>query len=308
MTKLLVGLGETSSSGITDTIEIIDLDSESKTCRNLPNSPLALKGSFGGLGFSDKPMICGGQDKSISKQCFSFEEKEWIHLASLNTKRHFAAISPSPYPSKFQKVFVTGGLNGDSKLKTTEVLTEQGWKTLAQSLPVTVYGHCSVLVNSTTVMIIGGRQNDSTSPNTYFFNTETEVWTEGPQLKNRRSGHSCGRIRKNRQSQEFSIVVAGGYYKLSLLSSVEILDLGSKEWRKGPDLPFGIYEGEMVEDQSGGVVLVGGESDADPFLDTLIQLPHGGADAEWIRMKQKLKLKRRNHVAFLVPDNIVDCS
>jgi hypothetical protein len=95
---------------------------------------------------------------------------------------------------------------------------------------------------------------------------------------------------------------------MSLLPSVEILDKDSKEWRKGPDLPFGIYEGEMVEDQSGGVVLVGGESDADPFLDTLFQLPHGGADAEWILMKQKLNLKRRNHVAFLVPDNVVDCS
>jgi len=110
-----------------------------------------------------------------------------------------------------------------------------------------------------------------------------------------------------RQSQESSIIVAGGYGESSL-SSVEILDPDTYHWRQGPDLPFGIDSAQMVEDQDGGVVLVGGDFVSNHWLDTLYRLPHGGADAEWTKMEQKLKVGRRLHTAFLVPDNVVDCS
>jgi hypothetical protein len=64
----------------------------------------------------------------------------------------------------------------------------------------------------------------------------------------------------------------------------------------------------MVEDQNGGVVLIGGQSSSFVNLDTLYQLPHGGQDAVWNKMEQKMKIGRWQHTAFLVPDNIVDCS
>jgi hypothetical protein len=72
-----------------------------------------------------------------------------------------------------------------------------------------------------------------------------------------------------------SIIVVGGSY----LSSVEILDEGSNKWQTGPELPFGIEDSQMVEDQIGGVVLIGGRSSLVDNLDTLYQLPHGGLDA-----------------------------
>jgi hypothetical protein len=310
MTKLLVGLGFTSD-GITNTIEIVNIESTLTTCKNLINFPLELPGSFGGLGFLDKPLICGGRDQeqNISKKCFSLEGTEWINTSSLNSGRYWVAVSPSPYPKKNQKLFVTGGLFNNN---TVEVLTQPGWKTSLQTLPVKIYGHCSVLVNSTTVMVIGGRQNDVISSNTYFFNTEHGMWIAGPQLKAERGWHSCGRIIRNSQSQDFSIIVAGGWYQSSssilFLSSVEILDIGANEWRAGPDLPFRIHAAQMVEDPDGGVVLVGGSADSTWYHDTLYQLPHAGADARWIRMEQKLKFGRESHVAFLVPDDVVDCS
>jgi hypothetical protein len=311
MTKLLVGLGF-SMSGLTNNIEIIDLESELTTCQNLTNFPLELRGSFGGLGFQDKPMICGGYNSSAkySDKCFSLEGNEWINSSSFITVLYQAAVSPSPYPSSDQKLFVTYE-------DAVEVLTLEGWETLPQRLPVETYGHCSVLFNSTTVLVIGGYQNRSLSSNTFLFNTENEIWAEGPQLKKERMDHSCGRIRKNSHSQDFSIIVVGGVEGLGWkstpghyfsFSSVEILDLGANEWRKGPDLPFGIDLAQMVEDPNGGVVLVGGRSDFYRYLDTLYQLPHGGADAVWTKMEQKLKIARRDHVAFLVPDDVVDCT
>jgi hypothetical protein len=316
MTKLLVGLG----GGKSKNMEIIDLESSSTICQNLPNFSAAMEVTFGGLGLNDEPVICGGQEYRVwqhSNKCFALADNEWIVSPSLRVPRAFAAVSPSPYPSRSQKFFVTGGLNDLFNHNTAEVLTEQGWKTLPQSLPVTIFGHCSVLINSTTVMVIGGLQNKIMSSKTFYFNTENEVWTEGPQLKNKRADLSCGRIRKNSQSQELSVIVAGGWNGAKILSSVEILDLGSNEWRKGSDLSFGIDHAKMVEDLNGGVILVGGRSVPNPgdedsqlkyYLDTLFQLPHGEANAEWTQMQQKLKYPRFDHVAFLVPDNIVNCS
>jgi hypothetical protein len=105
-----------------------------------------------------------------------------------------------------------------------------------------------------------------------------------------------------------SIIVAGGSGGSSFLSSIEILDEGSNEWQTGPKLPFGIDLSQMFEDQNGGVVLIGGESSSFVNLDTLYKLPHGGQDAIWTKMEQKMKIGRRHNTAFLIPDNIVDCS
>jgi hypothetical protein len=165
-----------------------------------------------------------------------------------------------------------------------------------------------VTVNSATVMVIGGLQNGLISGKTFYFTFGEESWTEGPQLKNRRWYHSCGKIRRNKDSQEMSIIAAGGYDGSSILSSVEILHEGSNEWETGPELPFGIDNSQMVEDQNGGVILIGGYSPSVGTLDTLYQLPHGGQDAVWTKMEQKMKTGRYSHTAILVPDNIVDCS
>jgi hypothetical protein len=54
--------------------------------------------------------------------------------------------------------------------------------------------------------------------------------------------------------------------------------------------------------------LIGGYAPSVFNLDTLYQLPHGGQDAVWTKMEQKMKTGRRRHTAFLVPDNFVDCS
>jgi hypothetical protein len=298
MTKLLVGLGETD--GDTKTIEIIDLES-AKTCKNLPDFPHAAAFGFGGLGFQNMPMIC-----SYTSDCYSLDRNKWTSSFSTESERFLGAVSLSPYPTESYKLFLTGGRRSN----TAEVLTEQGWKALPQTIPIEeIFYHCSVLVNSTTVMVIGGIENQKSSSNkTYFFNTENEIWTEGPQLKNIRKSHSCGTIRKNSQTQEFSVIVAGGRDSNKILSSVEILDPGSNEWRKGLDLPFGITDAQMVEDQNGGVVLVGGLKGTDRYLDTLYQLPHGGKDTEWFEMEQKLDNGRAKHVAFFVPDSLFDCS
>jgi hypothetical protein len=287
-----------------DTCEVINLASSASSCKNPPNFPAKVYGAIGGLKFKENPIICGGEhNNDESNKCYSFENNEWVSSASMNSVRVNAAAAQL----KDGKLIVTGGFGGSfSSINSAEMLTEEGWESNIPSLPVAIYDHCMVTVNSTTVMAIGGIQDHRESGKTFYFTFGEESWTEGPELKNKRRWHSCGKIRRNKESQEMSIIVAGGYASYSIWSSVEILDEGSNEWQTGPELPFGIRNSQMVEDQNGGVVLIGGYSSK--TLDTLYQLSHGGQDAVWTKMEQKMNTGRGDHTAFMVPDNIADCS
>ncbi len=274
----------------------------------MQNLPTKVHSAIGGLGFQENPIICGGVQNGIStysNKCYSLENNKWVSSLSMNSERALAAAAQL----QDGKILGTGGYKGAGfSINSTEILTEEGWGNKIPSLPVNISFHCMVTVNSTTVIVIGGFQNGQISGKTFFFTFGEESWSEGPELKSKRDFHSCGKIRRDKESQEMSIIVAGGWDGSSFLSSVQILDAGSNEWQPRPQLPFGIDESEMVEDQNGGVILIGGESSSSARLDTLYHLPHGGQDAKWTKMEQTLKTERNRHMAILVPDNIVDCS
>jgi hypothetical protein len=289
-----------------NTIEVIDLNSPPKSCKNLPDFPLKVADALGGLGFKDRPKMCGGYNWNVNNNnCYNLEKNEWITASSMNLKRSSTSFSSSPYP---HKLFVAGGIDTDalSYLSSAEVLTEHGWEILSETLPVNISNHCSVLVNSTTVMIVAGRQhNPEYSVQTFFLNTVNNVWVDGPALKNLRAPAGCGRIRKDSQSQEFSTIVVGGYNGTSTLSSVELLDDGAKNWRDGPEFPYEIESARMVEDPNGGVIIVGPLTTGTISSDELFQLRH--ANSEWTKMEQKLQTRRLSFTTFLVPDDVVEC-
>jgi hypothetical protein len=237
--------------------------------------------------------------------CYSLSNIGWTPSTKMNSARSYAAAAQL----QDGKLLVTGGADGSGSLNSAEMLTEEGWESNIRSLPVFIYAHCMVTVNTTTVMAIGGFQNGPVSGGTFYFTFGEETWTNGPLLNDKRGYHSCGRIRRNKDSQEMSIIVAGGWVGgSSYLSSVEILDEGSNEWRAGPGLPLNITASKMVEDQNGGVVLIGGFSSSFGLLSTLYQLQHGGQGANWSPMMQTLQIARSYHTAILVPDNSVNCS
>jgi len=309
-TKLLIGLG-LFDSGNTSTVEIIDLETSSSTCSDLPDFPFFGRDSIFGLNFQDNPMMCGSNDPVNNTDCFYFDNGLWNPSQPLTENRFSSGFSASPYPKVKSKIFVTGGgHNGTlSPISSAELLTDKGWESVASPLPTPLQYHCMVLLNSTTVMAIGGRDNITTA-NTYLLNTEINEWIEGPPLSQNRYQHSCGRIRKSKESSKFEIIVVGGFNG-SDLSSVEIFDAETSAWRAGASLPIPITDAVLVEDPTGGVILVGGRSkisELDPApLDTLFRLAHAEAD-HWQEMPQKLKSGRRYHSAFLIPNENVDCS
>jgi hypothetical protein len=298
----MVALGRTRN-GQTNSIEIIDLSSSESSCNNFPPYPYATERAKGQLSFHEIPLICGGYDPNRN-ECKIFEYGEWRPFGSMTEARLDFAITKSPFGND-TKLFLTGGKN-EQHLATTEILKKGVFKKGPVKLPVNIAFHCMVLLNNTSVIVIGGIQNSSYSGKTHILRTENMHWSNGPQLSVPRDLHSCAKIAKNTFETEQSIIVAGGWTGTEEIISVEILDDGSSQWRRGPKLPYPICCSAMVEHPNGGVVLIGGRRDGLTYLDTIFHLPHAGEDAKWEELPQKLKHGRGFHTAFLVPDVVAD--
>ena len=71
---------------------------------------------------------------------------------------------------------------------------------------------------------------------------------------------------------------------------------------QGPELPYRIMYSTLVTNPAGGVILIGGESESNGYLNTLWYLPHD--QATWQLLPQELAIGRHYHLAFFVPDEI----
>ena len=303
--KIFVGSGF-APNGPTGKVEIIDLSSPSSHCMDLPDYVNRTYGSVGGLIHQDYPLICSG----IAEQnkCYSYMNGAWKVASSMAENRTYAAAAPSPFPEDPFSLIIIGG-NTNSSI----YLSDEIWVGSFPDFPLlNINKHCTVKINSTAIMVIGGAHNNGRYSNrTYILDTRKNTWEEGPNLLLGRSDLTCAKIRSDKNSSDFSIVVAGGWIGRTI-SSTEILDDLTGNWRSGPELPSKMSNCLMVEDSEGGVVIVGGEVDTEDGivlrLDTLFHLNHAGQDGAWVQLPQKLKTPRSRIVAFMVPDSLTSCN
>ena len=125
-----------------------------------------------------------------------------------------------------------------------------------------------------------------------------------------RSGPVCGQIATSEGSTSRSVIVLGGNHRyFGPLSSTEILDPGTKTWRRGTSFPFPLLIAAMVQDPAGGVIVVGGlAGEGKGELDTLYRLAHAGEEAQWEKLPINLKSKRTGHLAMMLPSTMFNCS
>ena len=122
--------------------------------------------------------------------------------------------------------WITGGKLSNTRTDTTEIVSLTESK-VGVTLPFSVYKHCLVKVNSSTIVLIGG-WNGRTSGETWFFHTNTEPWQKvrGPDL-------NIARIYPGCQVYDFQddkyLVVTGGYKMLS----TEFLNVKNTAWIQG---------------------------------------------------------------------------
>ena len=286
----------TQAAGFTDLVEIIDiLNSSVTSCIGFPKFPYPTAGGQG-LSNEEEPLICSNTAGPLTN-CYSFSSGIWKYNSSMNFARNSFAMAKSPFHGT--SWLVTGGMYPPEDVD--EIMVNGTWVRSPASLPLPIREHCMVFINSSTVMVLGGYFGGNLN-STYILNAEFPSWVEGPQMQDSRAFHSCGLVPNSALSTHLSIIVAGG--TSGNMASVEILDEGSNQWRRGPDLPIGSTYNTMVAHPLGGIIVLGGKSlDLGP-LDKLFYLPHAGPNAQWQELPQKLSVARALIVAVLVPDEV----
>ena len=131
------------------------------------------------------------------------------------------------------KIWITGGFINNDGLKSTEIFSLDQPPIPGPDLPFKVYDHSMVLVNPSTIYLIGGCQNKQTSNRTWIIDPTNNFQIKvGPSLNIARYWHSCSKMRiKGR----IFLVVAGGHNNGNNLDSVELLDTTCPDngWKKG---------------------------------------------------------------------------
>ena len=92
-------------------------------------------------------------------------------------------------------LFVLGGLNyGENILKTTEYVSPGSETAQGPDLPYGLSGACIAAINESTLILVGGYSNEPADSirKSWYFDIESETWSEGPEMKNDHKSHSCG--------------------------------------------------------------------------------------------------------------------
>ena len=269
---------------------------------------------MGQLFQSKTPIICGGWNAMVVwSECLSFENRTWKTIASMNASRQWSGYAAFSQGDD-DILLVTGGNenNGGSLLNSVEFFDGQFWNAEKFSyLPESVHLHCLVKINNSMLFQIGGTTiHETSTEKTYLFDIDQNQWIPGPYLNQPRHFHSCGVmnwINPSTETEEKVVVVAGGQSP----RKVELLYLNDLQtgWVFGPSLlgDLLISGSSMIEFQN-SVILIGGDNEAnseDFDGKGLYQL--SSPNGEWTKMRQNLKEKRMSHVAFLIPDELVDC-
>ncbi|CAJ0591138.1 unnamed protein product [Cylicocyclus nassatus] len=180
--------------------------------------------------------VCGGFDvRSMSHRrrhdrlkCVERYDpalNRWERIPDMNQMRSDAAAA-----SAGGKLYVSGGFNGNEVLQTVEVysLATNAWTEIA-SLPSPRSGHCMLLFDPYTMIVLGGFNGDDRLTSVCTWKIGHLSWSEdAPPMKNKRSNFSACFF-------DGKLVVAGGYSVSSTIAGVEKFD--GEEWSDMPDLP-----------------------------------------------------------------------
>lgn len=261
--------------------------------------PEELSGAIGGLGYNNEPIICGGfnETNDIYQSCNAYVNNQWKPYAfGLTNPRARGFVSFNPLRTN-GRIITAGGYPLDTGYNF-DYLTPTGWRKGPVSLPTSSGFGCMVTINSSTILVIDEQVT--------FFNIDTNKLTSGPQVLTPRYYASCGRV-KDPVTGIVSVIVGGGYSgAFTILKTTEILNLKTNKWSPGPNLPVGLVTARMLEHPSGGVMIIGGMSNGEQYQNAIHHLP--SVRDNWITLKQKLKVKRNNFVAFYVPDTLTKCT
>lgn len=224
------------ASGVWPINNVTILTSSGDICP-LPSLPIPLADHFS-VGVLSKILTCGGRSRDSQTLCWWLDlqdiERGWVMGPRTNTGRSYGSALV------FEgDVWVTGGYDGKTRQKSTEIL-KFGRKSWAVGTEVTRkrYQHCGVTLDNGNVILTGGHDKAEGALDL----VERYRWNGGlmeelPRLNQPRWTHACTAFTMDGKE---AVIVAGGQISnrpRDSLDSVEIHVLGSQFWSYMQPLP-----------------------------------------------------------------------
>lgn len=289
-----LGYGDASASILLDDFEIIDLKEPVTTCKTFKALGRPNAYSEGFLGLQNEPFICGGQSSPYF--CYFYGSSGWLEGPTFNIGRE--GLRASTFFNEKGKNIL---LMGSAFTSKAELLTTNGWEYTTQ-LPEPLTYVCIIQIDHSHALVTGGNPGTgvSATDRTFLLDFVSTTWTETGRMMEPRDYHSCSKIKSDEGVYEEAYLVIGGKNN----GNVEILLNVDSQWQSRNKFltERNIYNAVALQEPGGGVLLIGGQSDAVTLSYFLYMLPNGGVDANWERLSIKLKSPRHSHVAFYIPD------
>ena len=271
--------------------EVLDLLDPKVRCDPWVDYPMGVFGAVGTL-IQNKMIICGGSSSEIDAitNCYVLEPYRVTEINGLQ----IGSFS-SGYSSFNDSLFVAGGYR-NSRLTRTEYITEMDRKN-GPEIPIEAEGQCIIQINENEILLTGGLTNNGTINKTWFYNHQTEKWTNGPDTIESKSFHACGKFKID---GIMVLVLAGGTY----ITSVEFLVLNDQNWIPGPSLPFYPTDYSRIVVNENQLYFI------DTFQNMILTLdcPTDLFSCNWKEMEQKLEYPRKYAIVSLIPDSLASCS
>jgi len=246
-------------------------------------------------------LTCGGWTgrSSTSKCALQPKEGQTTTFPSMKRKRYYFGLGIVN-----DTVYAVGGQGGRSE-RTMEKInfkTDSEWT--MTNLQFSVYEHC-LATTIKSLVITGGYHYWSYRylDTTWVFNLETEEWTRGPKMKEKRSGHSCFYDIKSN-----SVFVIGGWNGKKRFATTERWNLDTNQWESTPSLPKPLTYSAGVASKSMDYMgfVAGGEINSGRKTNEIFGLRR--RDLKWEIMPQQLQKARTYHsMVNLDSDQVPGC-
>ena len=108
-------MGELETSEYSNHIEIIDLASNTSICPEFPVFPRKLAYAYGGLGYNNGLIICGGSDEhnKVRRDCSKYYDEGWIITDNwLDNFYEWGSFTFNPDVIGNGRIVISGGSSG----------------------------------------------------------------------------------------------------------------------------------------------------------------------------------------------------
>eukprot|EP00094_Tigriopus_californicus_P007670 TCALIF_07386-PA protein Name:"Similar to Ivns1abp Influenza virus NS1A-binding protein homolog (Mus musculus)" AED:0.38 eAED:0.38 QI:0/0/0/0.33/1/1/3/0/1579 len=307
---VLIG-GWNPENGTLRDVEVFDANSSSD-CANLKLAPLpqARRGLIAGW-IDGRIIACGGHNNTQEHNlCWQYEpwSDQWHDLdKTLGKERHFAA-----YATIDSKLIALGGRDGRAKpmaIGTVEEL-DPSWTWMERpqlKLSQERAYHCAVPLNDDTLVVSGGYSYNSVVGMTEAYNLTTDSqWRSlgNANLHQPRYLHSCAQVSTGPNSNDYTVIVAGGYAN-DYLNSTEVFDPILQSWTQVGDLEVP-RQGAQMGFLNGMPTIMGGFYDMNKFPKILEQ--YDKDTKRWRTLIHELQIPRRYFALVQVPRSVLKCS